>query len=45
VGEVEAKLAAQQMANQACDLRVHGIPFIEGENFVGVSIFGKVGIS
>jgi len=32
VEEIEAKLAAQQMANQACDLRVHGIPFIEGEN-------------
>jgi len=31
VGEL-TKLAAQQMANQASDLRVHGIPFAEGEN-------------
>ncbi|XP_070072825.1 uncharacterized protein [Drosophila takahashii] len=32
VGELEAKLSSQQMATQACELRMHGIPFLEGEN-------------
>jgi len=32
VGELEAKLSFQQMATQACELRMHGIPFIDGEN-------------
>ncbi|KAH8342567.1 hypothetical protein KR084_005248, partial [Drosophila pseudotakahashii] len=32
VGGVETKLSAQHIANNACDLRLHGVPFQEGEN-------------
>jgi len=29
VGELEAKLSSQQMATQACELRMHGIQIIK----------------
>ncbi|XP_033234131.1 uncharacterized protein [Drosophila pseudoobscura] len=32
VGGIEARLAAEHMATSACELRIHGVPFVEGEN-------------